>query len=155
MEATLNKVEAPSSPRRPGVMVLPVTPILNSNLELTRQIFDAFAKTDLKALVLVGYGTGTTPDALNPFILETTQRNVPVFILSSNYGDDHGVRKIKYEPQAKAAESGAIHLRDVNVRNLEEVINTIQGEIDKGIDGQNLAELISQKYGIPDKPGLL
>lgn len=42
------------------IISLPVTPALGSNTELTDEIFKIIADKS-KALVLIGYATGTTP----------------------------------------------------------------------------------------------
>src|SRR5579871_3470413 len=128
------------------VFVLPVTPMLGSNVELTKQLFDTLENGESKALVLIGFATGTTPTALNPFIKRTVDRGVPVFILSNNPGEESGPKRIVYGVQQDAVEAGASPLRDVNVNHLPEVLGAIQAEIDSGKFGQELSEAILEKF---------
>lgn len=134
----------------PDVAYLRITPNLGDNLRFTANIFKALGEKS-KALVLFGYGTGTTPTSLNPFISELTQRGIPVFVLSSNEGENYGVQKITYGVQQDAVDAGIIPLKDPNVNNAEGVIIDIQKAINDGKTGAELVHAVVEKYGTPVK----
>lgn len=116
--------------------------------ELTADLF-RIAGDKAKALVLAGFATGTTPNVLNPHIKALTEKGIPVFILSKNPANEHGIRKIKYQVQQDAVEAGAIPLRDPNVNNDVEVLTSIQQAINDGKTGEQLTQAVVEKYGSP------
>jgi len=120
--------------------------------ELAQSAFRAHVGTGVKALIIVGTANGTVHKALFPLIRETTERNVPIFVLSDNPSDDYGVKALKYEPQMKVADAGATPLRDVNIKKIAEVVQTIQAEINQGKTGQQLNEAVIEKFGTPALP---
>ncbi|HVT01351.1 MAG TPA: hypothetical protein VHE53_03925 [Patescibacteria group bacterium] len=142
--------EAPFEPKNSDVFTLSVTPVLGSNQELTRGIFDQIKASGIKALILTGYATGTVPDKLNPFIKETVERGVPVFVLSTNPADAKGPQRIKYESQEKVLEAGAKILSGVNVNNEEEVAKAVQEAIGEGKTGEELSQAITDRFGTPE-----
>lgn len=102
---------------------------------------------EIKAMVLVTYATGTTPETLNGAIQEVTQKGIPVFLLSSNSGDPAGIlNDTNYEPQAQSKKAGAIALQKVNIKHIQQVLDAIQAEIDAKKKGPELGEAIRTKY---------
>lgn len=99
-----------------------------------------------KAVILIAYATGTTPEILNPVIKKLTELGTPVFLLSNNPKDSHGILKIVYAVQTESAQAGAIALQKVNINNLQEVLDAIQDELDRGKRGAELGEIIKQKF---------
>jgi L-asparaginase/Glu-tRNA(Gln) amidotransferase subunit D len=149
--------EEPSSPnqgepsRYLDIGFLTATPVLGSNLALTEHMFKAFEDTGSKAIVITGFATGTTPSALNPFIAQTVERGVPVFILSDNSADIGGPDRIVYGVQEEAVQAGATPLKDINVNNRDELAEAIQDAIDKGKAGAELRQVIVDLYGTPTR----
>ena len=99
-----------------------------------------------KAVILIAFATGTTPEILNPAIKKLTESGVPVFLLSNNPGDSHGILRTRYGVQERSAQAGAIALQKVNINNLAEVLDAIQDELDKDKRGAELGETIRQKF---------
>jgi hypothetical protein len=103
------------------------------------------------AVVLIVYATGTSPESLNGVIKQRTEKGIPVFLVSKNPGDAHGILKITYGPQQESKEAGAIALEKVNVNNLYDVIMpAIQDEFAKGKRGAGLGEAIREKFSYKD-----
>jgi L-asparaginase/Glu-tRNA(Gln) amidotransferase subunit D len=133
----------------PTVEVLTVTPALASNESRAGSLFDVVAESGAAALILIGYATGTTPTVLNPAIKRTVEKDVPVFILSDNKGENRGPQRLVYETQVKAVSAGATPLRDVNVNHIAEVIARIKEGAQLGKGGQELTEWLVEEYGTP------
>jgi len=74
---------------------------------LTPEQFEAMTSGS-EAIILIAYATGTTPERLNSAIKTKVDSGIPVFLLSSNSADDHGILKTTYDVQAKSAQAGAI-----------------------------------------------
>ncbi|MEI8090697.1 MAG: hypothetical protein WCG98_00055 [bacterium] len=53
-----------------------------------------------KAAIVVAFASGTTPQDLNEPIKQLTEKNIPIFLLSDNPGDKHGILNIIYQNQA-------------------------------------------------------
>lgn len=145
LSMTMSNVEVSAQPLpTPDVANFKVTP--GQDPQLTADIFRIIG-TKSKALVLTGFATGTTPSSLNPHIRDLTQKGIPVFILSNNPMDHHGIGQIKYEVQQEAVEAGGIPLRNPNVTNDEEVTTSIQEAINEGKTGPELAQAMIEKFG--------
>ena len=100
-----------------------------------------------EAVILAAFATGTIPERLIPIIKSTTESGVPVFLLSKNPGDSHGIlNERKYEAQANAADAGAIVLKTVNVNNAASVLAVISEEISLGNHGKNLGMAIKKRF---------
>lgn len=117
--------------------------------EEARMNFDLYLQQDPKAFVLTVDAAGGSRDILNPIIAELKEKEIPVFLLSKNFGRQTGIQKITYGAQQDAVNAGAIPLRDVNVHGTLDVVRTIQEEASKGLSGERLAGAIVQKYGVP------
>lgn len=128
-----------------------VHPGLASNAELTRGLWDTYTNFS-KAIVIEAYGSGTTPEVLNPLIKDYVDKGGCVFLLSNNPGENRGILQLKYEPQVLAVEAGAVPLRDVNVNNRQAVSESIQDAINQGKTGEDLKRVIIEKYGTPLPP---
>ena len=98
-------------------------------------------------MILLAYATGGTPETLNPFIKECTNKGIPVFLLSNNYGRKTGIEKVSYGPNVEASKTGAIPLRDVNTNNVLEVVGAIQTAAKQGLAGEALRDEIVSKFG--------
>lgn len=98
------------------------------------------------AIIMIVFATGTSPERLNDVIKKRTSEGTPVFFVSKNPGDNHGILKITYGTQEKAKEAGAISLEKVNVNNLDLIISAIQVEFKKGKRGTELGEIIREKF---------
>jgi len=130
----------------PYVAVLTVNPALAVPSD-ARLNFDAHLRGNPKALVLLAYATGGTPETLNPFIKEYIEKGIPVFLLSTNYASDKGIQKVEYGPNVEAARTGAIPLRDVNSNHVLEVVAAIQEASRQGLAGDELRDAIIVKFG--------
>ena len=104
------------------------------------------ATRSASVVIIITYASGTLPERLNPAIETMTKSGKPVFLLSNNKRDNHGIVRIAYVPQVSAAQSGAIALEKVNINNIEEVLAAIQEESQKGKSGQPLGEAIKQRF---------
>ncbi|MEK7601470.1 MAG: hypothetical protein AAB480_02980 [Patescibacteria group bacterium] len=135
------------TPEVPYVAVLEVTPALAST-DGARLNFHAHLRANPKALLLIAYASGGTPESLNPFIQEYTDRGIPVFLLSNNPADDHGIREITYGVQADAAKAGAVSFKDVNINNFHQVVRTIQDAAKEGLEGEDLKKAIIAQFGM-------
>lgn len=135
------------TPKVPYIAVLEVNPGL-ADSDNARLNFHAHLRANPKALLLIAYATGGTPESLNPYIQEYTDKGIPVFLLSNNPGDDHGIREITYGVQAEAAEAGAISLKDVNINSLQQVVRAIQDAAKAGLEGENLRKAIVGQFGM-------
>lgn len=100
----------------------------------------------LDAVVLKVYATGTSPESLNEVIKKRTKEGIPIFLVSNNPGDNHGILKITYDTQKKSNEAGAIPLEKVNVNNLDVIYSSLQSEFAKGKRGAELGEAIREKF---------
>lgn len=135
----------------PHVTVLAVTPLMASGDKLTDRLFDAATAPGTAALILVGYATGTTPTAINPFIKRSVENGVPVIVLSDNRGENTGPQRLKYETQVAAVEAGATPLKDINVNGLGEVVSAAREAARSGKAGQELADTLVSQYGTPSR----
>ncbi len=135
------------SPDLSRIAVLPVTPLTGANLELTQAFFKAAIGAGAKAILLIGYATGTTPGAINPLVKDTVESGIPIFVLSNNKGDDKGPQRITYGSQQDAVDAGITPLRDVNINHIEEVMATIDGMIADDVAGAELAQAVVDVYG--------
>ncbi len=84
------------------------------------------ATTGTDAIVFEVFATGTAPERLIPFVKSKVDSGTPVFLLSDNRGDNHGILKIIYEPQFNYAKAGAVALEKVNINKIDEVLAYIQ-----------------------------
>ncbi len=124
---------------RADISVVRATPVL------TVEQFESFT-TRCDAIVLIAFATGTAPQSLISAAKEKINSGIPIFLLSDNSGDDHGILKMTYENQFKWAEVGAISLEKVNVNNVSEVVNAINEEFTSGKRGQELGAAIEQRF---------
>ena len=99
-----------------------------------------------KAIIVVAYATGTMPDRLVPAIQRRIQEGIPVFVLSDNPGDQHGIVKIMYAAGKGAYDAGAVPLEKVNVNQQAEVFVAITEALNRGLSGQALADAIRDRY---------
>lgn len=90
------------------------------------------------AIVIITFANGGAPDRLAPFIKSQTQKGVPVFLLASNFGTDHGIIRRWDQTQVNLAKAGAIEIEKINVNNQQELLKAIQEEISHGKKGSEL-----------------
>ncbi len=134
------------TPQLPYVAVLRVDPGMGNPSE-ARLNFDTHLRMNPKAIVLEVYATGGPPEAMVPFIKDSVQKGVPVFLLSTNYARDTGIQQLSYGPQQLAAEAGAIPLRDVNVDRTLDVVAAVQAAANKGLVSKDLEDEIINQFG--------
>lgn len=131
-----------NKPREQDISIVMVTPGMNPE-----SLTELASRKEIKAIVLVAYATGTTPQTLNEAIQEVTRKGIPVFLLSNNPADPAGIlNDISYMTQAKSKEAGAIALQKVNIKHIQQVLDAIQAEIDTKKKGAELGEAIRVKY---------
>jgi len=135
-----------SVPFANDVAFLQCTPLLNDGAT-TESFFGLLEGSEAKALVIIGYASGSIPRILNPYITKTVERGVPAFVLSDNKANDTGPQEIKYIGQKESVESGATILKDVNINHIVDVAVSIQGAIDEGMSGTELTQAVIEKYG--------
>ena len=119
--------------------------VIEATPTLSPEQFDMVAK-NADAIVFIVYATGTSPEILNNVIKQKTEEDIPVFLVSKNPGDDHGIIKIIYDTQVKSLEAGVIPLQKVNVNNIDEICIAIQKEFSKGKKGNELGQIIKEKF---------
>ena len=107
--------------------------------------------SELNAIIIIAYASGATPDRLNPWIKRIVKRGVPVFIVSDNVGENHGIQRLKYATQTAPVEAGATPLRNANVNHLAEVIYVIRQAVHARKEGKELATTLVSVYGSPTK----
>ena len=107
--------------------------------------FDQATK-DTNAVIFVVFATGTSPEYLNGVIAQRVAEGIPVFLVSNNPGDTHGILRITYGVQEASAKAGATSLQKVNVNNLEEIQKAIEDAFKEGKKGTALAEAIFEKF---------
>ena len=120
--------------------------VINAEPTLTAERFVAQTK-NVQVIILIAYASGTTPEWLNTAIKSRIDSGIPIFLVSRNPGDTHGILNArKYAPQTASLEAGAIALQSVNVNNLQEILNAVQDELDSGKRGQELARRIKKQF---------
>ena len=72
--------------------------VVEATPTLSPEQFDMVTK-NTDAIVFIVYATGTSPEILNNIIKQKIEENVPVFLVSKNPGDNHGIIKIIYDGQ--------------------------------------------------------
>lgn len=98
------------------------------------------------AVVLIVYATGASPESLNEVIKNRTDEGIPVFLVSNNPGDNHGILKITYGTQEKSKNSGAFALEKVNVNNLEVINAVIEQKYKEGKRGAELGRAVQEEF---------
>lgn len=131
------KAEVETSDSR--VPTLMCTPFLEAEEFLERT-------QSAQAIIVVAFATGAMPDRLVPAMQQRLQEGVPIFVLSDNAGNDHGILKITYAAGIGAYKAGAIPLEKANVNNHQEVKAAILEALDQGIKGQELTRTIKEKF---------
>lgn len=108
---------------------------------LTPEQFD-LATGDADAIIFEVYATGTSPETLNEIIRKKTDSGTPVFLVSNNPGDSHGILKVTYGTQASSEAAGAFRIAKANVNQLAEINDVIQKEFNKGLRGNALGAAV-------------
>ncbi|MFA6585693.1 MAG: hypothetical protein WCS86_00845 [Candidatus Paceibacterota bacterium] len=121
------------------VLLVTATPII------TPEQFDLLTEGQ-DAIVFLVFATGTSPERLNNIIKKRTQEGTPIFLVSNNPGDNHGIIKITYDVQVESSKAGAIPLEKVNVNNLEEIISEIKKQFLTGKKGIELAHAVQNVF---------
>lgn len=128
-----------------NIPVITITPFLESE-EAEKQAKSA------DAVILITYASGATPERLKEFVEKMVKIDVPVFLVSSNIADDHGILNInKYETGAKIAEAGATAIEKINAKDVLELMKVIQRYLSEGLKGAALAEKVKNEFSY--KPG--
>ena len=122
---------------------------------ITAEFFDSMTENE-KAVVLIAYATGTVPGILAPVIQQRTKEGIPIFLVSNNPGDEHGIRSTIYAAQEVVEDAGAIPIRKVNVNNLQEVLDFIKETSAQGLMGSDLGQAVYDHFDYKDgeKPPL-
>jgi len=130
-----------------NVPVIKITPFLESK--------DAERQTEsADAVILITYASGATPERLGEFVDKMIKNNIPVFLVSDNIADNHGILNIKkYETGAKIAEAGATAIEKINAKDVLELMKVIQKYLSEGLRGVALAEKVRDEFSY--KPGEL
>lgn len=112
---------------------------------LTPEQFD-LATGDADAIIFEVYATGTSPDRLNETIRKKTDSGTPVFLVSNNPGDSHGILKATYQTQVNSEAAGAFRIAKANVNQLAEINDVIQKEFNKGLRGNALGLAVTTHF---------
>lgn len=119
--------------------------VVTATATITPEQFDMFFEKQ-DAVVFVVFATGTSPERLNDVIRKRTKEGIPIFLVSNNPGDNHGIMKITYDVQAESLKAGATPLEKVNVNNLQEIIFEIKKQFSAGKKGTELAQAIQKTF---------
>jgi len=119
-------------------------PVIMCRPTLTANIF-ALRTQYARAVVLVNYATGTTPEWLAPVIKKLTENGVPVFLVADCPGDQAGITKIGYEACTPALDAGAKPIEKVNVRDVGLVKQAVRDSAET-MSGQELADYIYRMF---------
>lgn len=108
---------------------------------------DFLARTErAEAIIVVAFATGAMPDRLVPAIQQRIQQGIPVFVLSDNPGNNHGILRVIYDAGSGAYKAGAIGLQKINVNQYRELKAIILEALGKGLKGKDLEREIEQRY---------
>jgi L-asparaginase/Glu-tRNA(Gln) amidotransferase subunit D len=123
--------------------------VVDSTPFLTPQYFDLMTK-GVDAVIILAFASGTVPNALDETIKEKIDSNVPVFLVSKNPGDRHGIRNPKkYKSLIKTLKAGAIALQTVNINDVVQVGQAIQKAFATGKRGAELGKVIKDQFSLP------
>lgn len=114
---------------------------------LTPELFEAMTN-GAESIVITAFASGTVPERIIPIIKSRVDSGVPVFLVSNNPADSHGIERLKYQPQVNVAEAGATALKNVNANNIADVLKAIQEETAQGKKGSELGKAIGERFGI-------
>ncbi len=104
------------------------------------------------AFILIGYASGGTPEILNDVIRKRTTEGVPIFIVSDNRKNDHGIlNPRKYDVQAKSLDAGAIPIQSINVNKIVELAAAIKKAFAEGKRGTELGKAIQQQFSLSEE----
>ena len=120
--------------------------VIRAEPSLTPRLFEQMTN-GAESIVIIAFAAGTIPDRLAPVIKSKVDSAIPVFLISNNPGDDHGIERLKYRVQVNIAETGAIALKGVNINDIESVMKAIQEETRNGKKGAELGEVIGRRFG--------
>lgn len=121
------------------------TPIIECDPIITPELF-AIQTANSDAIVVIGFATGQVPERLRTIVKQRVDEGVPVFLLKNNPGRDNGVIDPLKEIGRPLVETGIIPLEHINVNRLEELMTVIQAELAKGKSGQELGQVVREKY---------
>ncbi|MFH1218245.1 MAG: hypothetical protein V1679_00170 [Candidatus Peregrinibacteria bacterium] len=124
----------------------PEFPIIMATPRLSTTAF-AVRALRAKAVVFVVFASGATPTRFAPVIKACIDRGVPVFLVSDNMGDNHGILEAgRYGTTSGSLEAGAVPIETVNVNNLAEIKTYIKLLSGAGKTGTELAELVGERF---------
>lgn len=103
-----------------------------------------------QAIIFVAFASGALPDRLVPAMQQRMNEGIPIFVLSNNPGDKHGILAIHYDAGSRAYKSGAVALQKINVNHHEELKRVIADCLAEGLSGPALTKEIEQRYAFKE-----
>lgn len=143
MELKLQNSKKPT----PETLPLVKCAVVKAEPTLTPELFQHFTH-GAESIIITSFANGTVPNRLSAVIKLKVDSGIPVFLISNNSGDNHGIERLKYQVQVDIAQAGAIALKKVNINNIESVIRAIQEETVLGKKGSDLERAISERFGV-------
>lgn len=72
------------------IAIFHISPMEKEEVDLMRK-----SVLSAKAVIFTVFASGTSPRVLNPLIRECTAKDIPVFLLSTNYANNTGIRALR------------------------------------------------------------
>ena len=131
--------------------VIPVTMALpwRGSEDVAKKIQDT-----TEALIFVTHASGAHGDRFTPALSEIISSGIPVFLVSDNPGDDHGILRVQYAAGARSFQAGAIAIEKINVRDIALLKQEIYEALALGKRRNELAQHIQElfSYGENEEP---
>lgn len=99
-----------------------------------------------EAIVFIVSASGAIGERFGPGVEKKVSEGVPVFLVSSNSGDQHGIlRADTYGASEPVLNAGATPIGKYNVEDIELLIEIISRYLDQGLKGKELAEAVKNE----------
>ncbi len=99
-----------------------------------------------EAVIFVVFASGAVPERFGEVIKKCTERDLPIFLVSDNHGESHGILHPRaYATSLPALDGGATPIEKYNVNSIEGMCKVIGKFLDQGKRGQALAEAVSKE----------
>ena len=132
----MNESKAFEPIKIPEVPIITATPVLKE-----KQFSEIDSSVD--AIIFITYASGTTPGWVNGAVQEKVNAGIPVFLVSNNPADNHGIlNSTRYANQVGSNKAGALALEKVNINSLQEIQDVITQEYQSGKRGGELGEAV-------------
>ena len=126
------------------IRLITITPFLTP--EMARS-----AAKSADVIILETYPSGATPSDLRDFVEENVRAGTPVFLVSTNIGDEHGIlNPNRYETTSKVLQAGAVPIEKINAKDVGALQSFIQKCLAEGIRGAALSEKVKNEFSFKE-----